>query len=104
MLEQLGLLGVRGRDESEEEADDSVSIDGHVQRQEEDEEQVAEYAQAGDRDVAERLGQFACAVLEVVQQEVDLVVEADLAAADGVEAVLPGLEDLAQIAHRTAIG
>ena len=57
----------------------SVPVDGHVQRQEEDEEQVAEDAEAGDGDVAERFGQLARAVLEVVQQQIDLVVEADLA-------------------------
>jgi len=42
VLEQLGLIGVRGRDQAEEEADDPVPVDGHVQRQEKDEEEVAE--------------------------------------------------------------
>jgi len=80
-------------DQAEEEADDPVPVDGHVQRQEKDEEQVAENAQAGDGDAAQRLaGPRRCS--SDWQQGVDLVVEADLVAADGVQAVLVGLERL----------
>jgi len=45
-----------------------------------------------------------CPVLEVGQQQVDLVVEADLVAADGVEAVLPGLEKLCQAVAGRQVG
>jgi hypothetical protein len=67
VLEELGFVRVGGRDEAEEEAGDPIPIDGHVQRQEEDEEQVAEDAEAGDGDVAERLGQVEAPFLRLAR-------------------------------------
>ena len=97
MLEKLRLIRVAHRDDTEEEARDPLAVHGHVQRQEEDEEQVAEDADAGHGDVAQRPGEVAGTALEVRQQLIDLVVEADLAAAQIVQLRLQRLENLAQM-------
>ena len=102
MLQQPGLFVVCGRDDSEEEADDPLLVDRHVQGQEEDEEQIAEDAQTGDRDVADRFGQLTGAVVEVVQQLLHLAVEIDLVPAQRVEPALKGIEEIVQSAVQRA--
>ena len=54
-LEQARLLRVGGRDDAEQEGQDVVAVEDHVDRQEEDDEQRPDHAQAGDRDRLERL-------------------------------------------------
>ena len=53
-LQEARLLGVGRRDEAEQERQDLVAVDDHVDRQEEDDQQRAERADAGDRDLLER--------------------------------------------------
>jgi len=56
--------------------------------------QIAEDAQTGDRDVADRFGQLTGAVVEVVQQLLHLAVEIDLVPAQRVEPALKGIEEI----------
>ena len=50
-LEQARLFRVRRRDDPEQEGQDVVAVEDHVDRQEEDDQQRPDHAQAGDRDL-----------------------------------------------------
>ncbi len=64
-LEQRGLVGVVRRDEAEQERQDPVAVDDHVQRQDHHDQDVAEGAEAGDRERLERPDELARVRVEV---------------------------------------
>ena len=92
-LEEPRLLGVGRRDEAEHEGQDLVAVDDHVDRQEEHDEHRPDDAQAGDRDLLERLDEGRAEVVEVGEEGLGLGEQVDLAEADRVEPVLPRLDD-----------
>ena len=90
-LEQARLVGVGRRHEPEEEGQDLVAVDDHVDRQEEHDQHRPDDAQARDRDLLERRDQDRGDVVEVVEDRLRLGQQVDLAEPDGVQPVLPRL-------------
>ena len=97
-LEQAGLLGVGRRHEPEEEGQDLVAVDDHVDRQEEDDQHRPDHAHAGDRDLLQRRDQDRGHLVEVVEDRRELGQEVDLAEADRVQPGLPRRDDRREVA------
>ena len=96
-LEEARLLRVGRRDDPEQEGQDRVAVDDHVDRQEEDDQHRPDDAQAGDRDLLQRLDEGAGDRVEVAEGGLRLGDEVDLAEPDRVQPRLPRREDRRQV-------
>ena len=96
LLEHLGLGLVARRHEPEHERDQPVAVGDHVQREHDDQQQIADRAQARDGQLLERHGQLGGVLAEVVEEDDRLRLEVDLQA-DIVEPRLPRLQDRRQV-------
>ena len=96
-LQESCLVGVRGWDDAEQEREDLVTVEDHVDRQEEHDQHRADDADAGHGHLLERLGQGRRDVVEVVEDGQRLGGQVDLPEPDRGQPVLPWLEDLGQV-------
>ena len=96
-LQQPGVLRVGRRDEPEQERQDLVAVDDHVDRQEEDDEHRADGSDARDRDLLQRRDQHGRELVEVGQDRLDLDHQVHVGQAERIEPVLPRREDRRQI-------
>jgi hypothetical protein len=96
-LQQARLLLHRRRHDPEEERQDLVAVDDHVQRQDQDEQHGAHRAEAGDRELLERPGQLRGVALQVVDEALGLDDQVDLGEAEGAKPVLVRGEDRRQL-------
>ena len=76
---------------------DPVAVRDHVQRQDHDEQQVADRAEARDGELLERLDELAAYSLMLSRNAVACVCRSTFAKPERVQALLPRREDLGQV-------
>ena len=93
LLEDLRLGPVARRDEPEQEGLDPLAVGDHVQRQDDDQQQVADRAEARDRELLERRRELDGVLADVVEERRGLRRAGRPGEAEAVQALLPGRED-----------
>ena len=97
------LLGVRRRNQPEQEGPDLGAVEDHPDRQEERDEQRAEDADAGDGQLLQLPDELAGEHVQVRQHEVGLLLQVDLGVAERREPLLVGPHELRQLARMAGI-
>jgi len=95
-LQEGSLVRVVGRHQAEQERQDPVTVDDHVQRQNHDDQQIPKRADARNRELLQRPHQLARIGIHVGEEHVRLGGKVNLAQAHPIQPRLPRRKDLRQ--------
>jgi hypothetical protein len=96
-LEEAGFVLPERRDDPEEERQDRVPVGDHVQRQDQDDQQVPDGPEAGHRQLLERSRELGGVRGQVVEEALELRDEVDLLQPQRPEPFLPRGDDVRQL-------